>query len=294
MQAHDSMPAAPRRIAAGSLPPWTPLAAGFLIMAVPTLVSLARQSWADEAGTQGPIVLATGVWLLFHTMRTAPGRSDGAVGWRVVGWGAAASCAIYVFGRAYDFLALEVLGLYGVFLALVYRIAGGAGFRRLAFPLFYLGFVIPLPGALIRWVTGPLKTLVSQAATAIVDAAGYPVARQGVSITVAQYQFMVEDACSGLNSLTGMVAISLFYIYVLHRSSPAYSLVLMAAVIPLAVAANILRVLVLILLTYHFGDAAAQGFMHATTGLVLYGGAIGLILAFDTILRRFWRGQPHA
>ncbi|MES2492307.1 MAG: exosortase [Pseudomonadota bacterium] len=284
------MPARP----AGRLPFWAPAAAGFLVLALPTLISLGRQVWSTEVGAHGPIVLATGAWLLFYIGRRELAVPESGADWRVVFAGLAGSLAFYVFGRAFDILAVETAGLYGVLIFLAYRVFGPVELRRLAFPLFYLAFIIPLPGALVRYVTWPLKSMVSWVASSIVQGAGYPVARQGVSIVVAQYQFMVEDACSGLNSLTGLIAISLFYIYVIHRSSLRYSLLLLSVVIPVAIAVNILRVLTLILVTYHFGDATAQGFMHATTGLILYGGAIVLIFALDTAFQRFRGASRHA
>lgn len=276
------------------LPSWAAAAAGFVAMSVPTLASVARQSWSKDVGAHGPIVLASGVWLLYHSWPRERAGIAPAASWPVVLACAAPILILYVFGRAFDFLALEVFSLWAMLVCVVYRIVGAAELRRLAFPLAYLAFVIPMPGGMVQQMTEPLKTMVSWSAAEIVQAAGYPVARQGVSIAVAQYQFLVEDACSGLNSLTGLVAISLFYIYVLHRSSPMYALGLLSIVIPVAVAVNIARVLALILMTYYYGDAAAQGFMHATTGLILYGGALLLIFALDTVFQHFRKGPIHA
>lgn len=267
---------------------------GVAVMAVPTLASVAQQSWSTEVGAHGPIVAASGAWLLFHTWRTTGIRVQSETRWLPLLLTALPIWIIYAFGRAFDFLALEALSLWCIFVCVVYRVVGLPALRRLAFPLLYLAFLIPLPGGLVRQVTEPLKMLVSWAAAGLVEHAGYPVSREGVSIAVSQYQFLVEDACSGLNSLTGLVAISLFYIYVLHRSSPLYAVGLLAIVIPVAVAVNIARVLALILMTYYYGDEAAQGFMHATTGLILYGGAIALIFALDMLFQKLRSNTDHA
>ena len=71
------------------------------------------------------------------------------------------------------------------------------------FPLLYLAFVIPPPNTLLAELTAPLKLLVSQVATDWLHGWGLPVAREGVTIFVAQYQLLVEDACSGMNSSSG-------------------------------------------------------------------------------------------
>jgi exosortase/archaeosortase family protein len=109
---------------------------------------------------------------------------------------------------------------------------------------------------------------------------------------VAQYQLLVEDACSGMNSITGLVAISLFYIYLLRNASWRYSIVLVALVIPIAIIANIIRVATLVLLTYFFGDAVAQGFLHMAAGLLLFTSALALVFLVDHIIsftRARWR-----
>ena len=276
------------------LPFWTPAAAGFLAMAIPSLISMAHQSWSTEAGTHQPIVLATGIWLLYHNgldLRTA--RRDAgspliSFAWLGLFW------IIYAFGRAYGFLVLEAGALFGVFIAMLYQLFGLAEVRRQAFPLLYLAFAVPLPGWLLGRITQPLQILVSWAAALIVGGAGYPVARQGVSIYVAQYQLLVEDACSGLNSLTGLVAIALFYIYVVHRGSWRYALMLTAFVVPIAIFVNILRVAAIMLIVYYFGDETAQGIMHATTGMVLFAFALALVFLLDWALSRRFLPASHA
>jgi len=267
-----------------------PFTIGFgLFILLPTMLAIARQSWSSESGAHGPIVLATGLWLLFHDRLGRDGTGDARISWVAILAGLVLAIPVYAFGRAYDFLFVEAAAAYAVFVVWLYRHFGWNALVRHAFPIFYLAFLIPLPGALLAAVTGPLQMLVSSASAAIVDAAGYPIARHGVSLYVAQYQLLVEDACAGLNSLIGLIAISLFYIYLLHRESWRYALVLVGIIIPVAIIVNMIRVVALILITYHYGDAAAQGFLHDTTGFVLFAAALVLVFAIDQLLRRFRR-----
>jgi exosortase len=108
-----------------------------------------------------------------------------------------------------------------------------------------------------------------------------PVTHDGVTIYVAQYQLLVEDACSGMNSLFGLIAISLFYVHLVHGASWKRSLLTVALAIPVAIGANILRIIVLILLTYFFGDEVAQGFLHFAAGIFLFSAALLLIFLLD-------------
>ena len=263
-----------------------PLVAGFLAMAVPTLIRLSQEVWPLEIGAHGPIVLATGIWLLFH-IRHELVELASKPPMVLVALGFLASVGLYVFGRPYDLLALEALGVYGFFLSISLLFLGWRPIRKNFFPFLYLGFLVPVPGWILDSVTAPLQMFVSTVATALLSALDYPIARDGIVITIAQYRLLVEDACSGMNSLIGLAAVMLFYIYILHRSSLRYTVLLGASIIPIAVLVNIVRVCALILLTYYYGDAVAQGFLHVTTGVVLFAMALVLTILLDKVLQQF-------
>lgn len=263
-----------------------PLLVGFLAMAVPTFVRLADEVWPLEIGAHGPIVLATGIWLLFH-IRGELFALAAKPPVLLVALGYAASFGLYAFGRPYDLLALEALGVYGFFFSTALLLLGLPAILRNLFPFIYLAFLIPVPGWLLDRITAPLQMFISTVSTGMLGALGYPIDRQGIVITIAQYRLLVEDACSGMNSLIGLAAVMLFYIYIIHRSSMRYTAILAAAIVPIAVLVNIIRVCALILLTYYAGDAVAQGFLHVTTGIVLFALALALTILLDKFLQIF-------
>lgn len=257
-----------------------PLLLGLVALGLPTLYAVATGSWTGESGVHGPIVLATGVWLFARRWNELlsiqrPGRIAIVVAMLVP------ALLLYVFGRAFDFLVFQALAFLGVCIALFYGAFGAEALRRMWFPILYLGFVVPLPGWVITTLTAPMKEYVSSSATWILAHAGYPIVREGVTLYVAQYQLLVEDACAGLNSLISLTAISLFYIYILHNASWRYALFLMLWIVPVALLANLVRVMILVLITYHFGNAAAQGFLHSTAGLVMFATALLGIFVVD-------------
>ncbi len=259
-----------------------PLLLGLAALAIPTLISLGQQVWSKESGAHGPIILATGAWLVWRKRDelaeyAVPGRP-----W-VVALGLLVSLPIYVFGRAYDFMLFEAAGCYGAIMSALYLHVGERAMLRCWFPLLYLGFMVPPPGWALDHITAPLKLFVSHVATQGLQAFGIPIINQGVTLIVAQYQLLVEDACSGMNSLVGLTAISLFYIYLLRNASWRYSLLLVCMVIPIAIVANIIRIVILVLLTYFFGNAVAQGFLHETAGMVLFATSLLLVFLLDNI-----------
>lgn len=268
------------------------LLALMVLVAAPTFYRLGTQVWSKEIGAHGPIVLATGAWILGRKLsamaaEAKPGHAAIALG------GALISLAVYVFGRAYDLLSLEAGGLYGFGLVILYGRFGLACMLRNWFPIFYLGLLLPLPGWMLDEFTAPLKLLVSTLAANVVLPLGIPLVQEGVTMIVGPYQLLVEDACSGLNSLIGLIAITLFYIYLLRDAGWRYSLFLVCMIIPVAVAANVIRIVVLILLTYYFGDAVAQGFLHVTAGLFLFALSLLLMFLIDSVASRFWPGNKE-
>lgn len=279
-------PAARLFVAPRDLPLWV----GLAVLAVPTLQSLGGQVWTKESGAHGPIVLAVGAWLLVRELPTVRAIMRPGSG-LATAVGLLLSLALYVFGRAFDFISLEVVGLYFAAVAILYSRIGGRALLKLWFPVGYLAFLAPPPGWFMDQVTAPLKQFVSWAAMSVLSTAGIPVAREGVTIYVAAYRLLVEDACAGMNSIVGLVAVSLLYIYLLRGANLKYAALLAAATIPIAVLGNIIRIMTLILLTYFFGDAVAQGFLHETAGLFLFAVDLLLVFALDVVL---WRVLPKS
>lgn len=270
-----------------------PLVLGLAFVALPTLRSLVEQTWSTEAGMHGPITLATAIWLIARRRQeikaiARPGSLP------IVIAGLLLCVPLYVVGRAFDFLSVEVSALLGLLAVAAYGYYGATALRRMWFVILYLGFLIPLPGWLIDQLTAPLKTFASWAATGTLQALGYPILREGVTLWIMQYQLLVEDACAGLNSLISLTAISLFYIYILHNASWRYSMFLILWIVPVAIFANIVRIMALVLVTYYFGDAAAQGFLHSTAGIVMFVMAVLGIFLIDSALQRLLRARKGA
>ena len=192
----------------------------------------------------------------------------------------------YTFGRSYDVLSAEALSLILILWVVFYDRYGRAGVHAAWFPLLFLLFAIPVPGVLLNKLTGPLKIAISWFATLSLRSFDYPVARAGVTLYVAQHQLLVEDACAGLNTLTSLVALSCFYIYVARPRHPRDAIMLLLMVFPIAVLANFIRVILLILITYYLDNETAQSFIHEVAGLLMAALALVALMAMNAVLRR--------
>lgn len=270
-----------------------PLIVMGVAFAAPTLYRLGSQVWSKESGAHGPIVLATGLWLVWRKLPALNAEAKPGALWLTV-LGVVLSLPIYIVGRAYDIMAFEALGLYGFCLSVVHDRFGLQAMLKNWFPFLYLGLLLPVPGWALDEFTAPLKLLVTTLASSIVLPFGIPLVQQGVTMTVGPYQLLVEDACSGLNSLIGLIAVTTFYIYLLRNASWRYSLFLVCLIIPIAILANVLRIITLILLTYFFGDAVGQSFLHVTAGLFLFALSLVLMFAIDNAVSGFLKRREGA
>jgi len=270
---------------------WLPIAVGLLFLYVPTFYSLATGLWTNEDQAHGPIILLLSLWLMIRQwpdmLKISDGKSITNSGWVVF----LAALLCYVIGRSQQILVFEISSFILILSAILLIKRGFVALKVMWFPLFFLLFMIPLPGSLVSFLTMPMKMAVSYVAEQILFLFDYPIARNGVILQIGQYQLLVADACAGLQTLLTLEALGLFYLNLVNHSSVYRNVILAILIVPISFSANVIRVIVLTLITYHFGDAAGQGFLHDFAGMVLFVSALILILSVDGILQYFSNKQ---
>ena len=267
---------------------WLPVAVGLLLLYVPTFYKLGTTLWLTEDHAQGPIILAVVVFLFWRrrdAFLCAPARAARGTGLALLVLG----LLVYVVGRSQGINLFEVGSLLPVLAGTLLLMRGWEALRAMWFPVLFVVFLIPFPDVFVDALTGPLKQNVSALAEQFLYAAGYPVARNGVVLTVGQYQMLVADACSGLNSMFSLSALGLLYLYLMGHKSRLHNAVVVASILPIAFIANVVRVIVLVLVTYHLGDEAGQGFLHGAAGLLLVMVALLIVLVLDGSLSKLFK-----
>lgn len=255
---------------------------GGLLLVLPPMFEVARINWSTEQGGHGPIVMATGLWLLHREFKAISDQRSPGIQW--LGFtGVALFLAAYIVTGITGILELQVVMMYGALICGAYLIVGARVLRALWFPILYLAFALPPPDTVVAVITQPVKIAISEWAVALLYALGYPVGSSGVVIQIAQYELLVAAACSGLNSLISLSAIGLFYVYLRHKNDVRAFVPMALAVIPVAVLANFIRVIVLILLTYHVSEAAAQGFLHDFAGILTFAAALATMMVLEGV-----------
>jgi exosortase B len=264
---------------------WIAALVGFLAMSIPTIIDLFEGPWSSDAQGHGPIVLGLSIWLLikskYHISESRPTRAHAGYVWFTL----CVSTLLYALGRSQDIPVFEVGSLIPITACIIWLLAGPEAVRKIWFALFFMLFMIPLPGSLVDLLTQPMKMAVSIAAETVLHAAGYPISRTGVTLQIGQYQLLVADACAGLNTLFTLEAMGLLYLNVIRHSSALRNILLAILIVPISFSANVMRVMCLTLITYYLGDEAGQGFLHGFSGMVLFLSALLLIITADTTIR---------
>ena len=264
------------------------LALALALVYAPSYIEMAQVVWSTDEQGHGPIIFVVAIWLFYrrrHAVAQIADQCRPGWGWPIL----AVSLIAYALGYSQSFLGLAVISQIGVLVSLILLFLGAKTLRLLWFPVFFLVFMTPFPDALVATVTGPLKSAVSVVAANVLYQAGYPVSRMGVILNVGQYQLLVADACAGLNSMFTLESLGLLYMNLMQYKSVTRNVVLTALVIPIAFGANVVRVMILVLVTYYWGDAAGQGFVHGFAGMVLFLVGLVLVLSADYVLGRFFK-----
>ena len=277
----------PRLSSPALLLTWLPIVIGLGVLYVPSLYDLFKGIWSSDEQMHGPIVLGISLWLMYRNWsameQAALGQHPSGWGWPVFVFG----LLLYALGRSQDILLFEIGSVIWLLIGLILLQRGSAALKAQWFALFFMLFMVPLPGAVVDTVTMPMKMAVSYAAEHILYWVGYPIGRSGVILQIGSYMLLVADACAGLHTLLTLEALGLLYLNLVRRDSAVRNIGLAILIVPISFTANVIRVMTLSLITYHFGDAAGQGFLHGFAGMVLFLSALLLIIGFDTVLQTF-------
>jgi exosortase B len=248
-----------------------------LVAYAPTFVTLAQGPWQTEQEGHGPLIIAAALWLVWQSrdrLRDARISPSPISGWALL----LSGLVVLILSRNQDIWFLEAASEIPVIAGCVLLLAGWDVLRIVAFPIGFLIFSAPAPGWMVDAATVPLKVLISDLVTHVLYSAGYPVAQNGVVILIGPYQLLVQDACSGLNSIFALSAIGVFYIYAFRWHEKIRGLILISLIIPITITANFLRVLALVLIAYYAGVDKIEGPLHDLTGIALF--IVAVVLMF--------------
>lgn len=260
--------------------PYALTALAFLFLFARPLTLLAHDWWNDPDAGHGLLLFPVAIWLAWRAGLRRDRAPNVVLGVALI---IAAVGLRYLSGLAAELFTMRismVIGLVGV-------ITFFAGFRQILhwwLPFSLIILSIPIPAVLTNALAFPLQLKASSMGAALLEFRHVPVRLMGNVIHLPGRQLFVTEACSGLRSLTALLALGLL-VGGLWLRYPASRAFLVAITIPVAIVVNAFRVFLTGFLVYYVSPAMGEGFMHMSEGWLLFVIAF-LILGMMTWLIR--------
>lgn len=259
---------------------------GFLYRDI--FAALVRQWWNDPDFSHGffvPVLAAYLVWQRRDVLASLPVKPS----W----WGLAVmigAVGILLLGAFGAELFLSRSSFIFLLAGLVIFFLGWDHFRALIFPWCFVFLMVPLPTLIMNEVTLPLQFLASSLATSLLAFVGVPVLRDGNVIQLPTMSLQVVEACSGIRSLVSLITLAVVYAYLLEKNK-VIRVVLVLAAVPIAIAANGLRIMGTGLTGMYWSPDKAQGFFHEFSGWLIFIMSLLMLFALHQMLRGLarWR-----
>ncbi len=195
-----------------------------------------------------------------------------------------------VFGAE---LFLSRVSLIVLIAGLIVFLTGWATLRAILFPLLLLILMVPLPAIVFSQITFPLQIFASKVAAGSLPVLGVPVFREGNVINLPAMPLEVAQACSGIRSLMSLTTLAIMYGYLMEKRVTIRVLLALAS-IPIAVAANGLRIVGTGLLVQYWDPDKAEGFFHAFSGWLIFVVSLLMLFAFHQGVRLLARRSEVA
>ncbi len=269
-------------------PPWwqaVVIGALLLWLYYPILARLVGQWWNDPNFSHGffvPLFSAFVIWQERSRLTTLTLKPSW---WGLLFLGL--GLCVLVVGQMGAELFLSRLSLLIVLGSLIVLFRGWSFFRALLFPWAFLVLMIPIPAIVFNQITFPLQLLASKVASTTLPWMGVPVLREGNVIILPAMALEVAEACSGIRSLMSLATLAVIYGYLMERRV-AVRVLLAVASVPIAVAANSLRIVGTGLLVQYWDPEKAEGFFHEFSGWLIFVVSLVMLYLLHRIVRMFW------
>lgn len=265
----------------------------FIGLYLQVIISLVGDWWSDSNYSHGflvPLVSAYLFWKKKDKLKSLE-RKKSYFGFLILLLG----LGIYIVGTAGAEYFSARFSLVIVLFGLVYYLNGKEWAKELLFPIAFLTFMVPIPNVIYYAIAFPMQLLSSKLTQSVLHFIGLPSIRQGNIILLPNYSMEVAEACSGLRSLVSLLALGAFFAHTtfpIEQNTGKSNLkrgILFLSVFPIAIGANIFRILITALGAYMISPKLAEDFLHKLSGLIVFLISVFSLFIVSQIMKFFSR-----
>ncbi len=259
------------------------LAVAFSLLYNHTIVKLVKDWSTDDNFSHGFLVPFIAAYMIWHNRDQLKGLAM-----RPNYWGYVlllGAMALHVVGNIGAELFTMRFSILLALMAMTLILFGTDIFKKTYIPHIYLILMIPIPAIVWNKIAFPLQLFAARLSAGFISFIGIAIFREGNVLHLANTSLEVVDACSGLRSLTSMIALSAAFAYISTLNKTGKWILFLSA-IPIAVAVNIVRLTITAILARYIGPEVAQGFLHDMSGLIVFMVALVLLYLTHTFLVR--------
>jgi exosortase len=250
------------------------IAAGFVLLAAcfgylyhHVITKLVHDWYIDENYSHGFLIIPIALYFVWERRNRLKEAARASSGWGLVI--VLTSLAALLAGILGSELFLTRISMLGTIAGILLFLYGWDHLRILLFPIGFLLLMIPIPAIIFNWIVFPLQLLASRFAEMALMTAQIPVLREGNVIRLANTNLEVAEACSGIRSLISLLTLGIVYGY-FTDSRRWVRMILVVGTIPIAIAANGIRVAGTGIAAHFYGEEAALGFLHTFSGWIIF------------------------
>jgi len=255
----------------------------FILIYIPVFSGLVHEWYNDANYSHGFLVPLISGWLLWkkrQKLAELVNPSGDSLGLTLILLG----MIIFVLANAAaEYFTLRfslIITLYGI----IWYLFGRKVALETWFEIWFLAFMIPLPYVLYYSATFPMQLFATKVTVKILNFIGMSAVRQGNIIHLPGYSLEVAEACSGLRSLISLLALGAIFARMTQKGLPR-QLILFLSTIPIAIAANVFRVLFTAIGAYTVSKELAEDFLHELSGMMVFAVSFIMLFIWGSILK---------